>query len=35
MSQRLRFIDLVRPIMGILPEVEKPLKKVYSLILII
>jgi hypothetical protein len=28
MSQRFRFIDIVRPIMGILPEVEKPLKKV-------
>jgi hypothetical protein len=28
MSQRFRFIDIVRPIMGLLPEVEQPLKKV-------
>lgn len=28
MSSRVRFIDLVRPVMGLLPEVETPLKKV-------
>lgn len=28
MSNRVRFIDLVRPVMGLLPEVEQPLKKV-------
>lgn len=28
MSSRVRFIDLVRPVMGLLPEVEQPLKKV-------
>ncbi len=33
MSNRFRFIDIVRPIMGILPEVEAPLKKVSILAL--
>ncbi len=28
MASRVRFLDLVRPIMGLLPEVESPLKKV-------
>lgn len=28
MASRVRFIDLVRPVMGLLPEVETPLKKV-------
>lgn len=34
MSSRVRFIDIVRPVMGLLPEVEQPLKKVtpYKLI---
>ena len=32
MSTRFRFIDIVRPIMGLLPEVEKPLKKVSYLV---
>lgn len=27
MSGRVRFIDIVRPVMGLLPEVEQPLKK--------
>ena len=27
MTSRVRFIDLVRPVMGLLPEVEQPLKK--------
>jgi hypothetical protein len=30
MASRVRFIDLVRPIMGLLPEVESPLKKVLT-----
>lgn len=34
MSSRVRFIDLVRPVMGLLPEVEQPLKKVPSLFLL-
>ena len=28
MTSRVRFIDIVRPVMGLLPEVEQPLKKV-------
>ena len=28
MASRVRFIDLVRPVKGLLPEVEQPLKKV-------
>ena len=31
MSSRVRFIDLVRPIMPLLPEVEKPMKNVRTL----
>jgi len=27
MTSRVRFIDIVRPVMGLLPEVEQPLKK--------
>jgi hypothetical protein len=35
MSSRVRFIDLVRPVMGLLPEVEQPLKKVSFIQLIL
>lgn len=28
MTSRVRFIDIVRPVMGLLPEVEQPMKKV-------
>lgn len=28
MSNRVRFLDLVRPAMGLIPEVEQPMKKV-------
>jgi len=31
MTSRVRFIDIVRPVMGLLPEVEQPLKKVRTL----